>query len=470
MAGQTGANERPRAVGWRVWLWWTLASTVGWAVFGVLLGPVILVAVILLAGASLGVAFGAARGLITEVAVIGAVAGVLHGFLQWLVLRRQIERAGRWIAASAVGWTIEKATLAATGVLMGSVIGWAVSGAFFQVALLVGVVGGVVGGTVTGVLQWLVLRRQLARAGRWIVASVVSEVIGKAVLVVIGVVVGSEVGWVVGWVVGGFVTGVISGAVLVWLLRGWSSGRLGWRLSWTDASETPLSAGWRLWVWWVVAGTIGWVVYGAVFFPVLFVRSMLTNIIVEVDGVAAVFGVTVVGAVVGLGGGTVVGVLQWLVLQRRLERTGRWIVASTVGGSVAGALLMVAVAIANVDWIVDEAVLIGGAWFVGGVVAAILQWLVLRRQIARADWWIVTSTIGWAIGVAVVLLGGISVGVGEVVLAVGWAVGGVVGSAITGAVLVWLLRQRLGDADGAGGKAARVEAMGDRDSEYASAG
>ena len=41
-----------------------------------------------------------------------------------------------------------------------------------------------------------------------------------------------------------------------------------------------------------------------------------------------------------------------------------------------------------------------------------------------------------------------------------WAVGGVVGGAIAGAVLVWLLRRRLGDAEGAGSGAARVEAMG----------
>ena len=443
MAEQTGASAPARAAGWRVWLWWTLASTLGWVVFGVLLGAVILVAVILLAGASLAVAFGVARGLIVEVAVIGAVAGALHGLLQWLVLRRQIKRAGRWIAACAVGWTIEKATLAATGVFMGSVIGWAVGGSFFQVALLVGVVGGVVGGTITGVLQWLVLRRQLAGAGRWIVASVVSEVMGKAVLVAIGVVVGSEVGWIIGWVVGGCVTGAISGAVLVRLLRGWSSGQFGWSLSWTDAVETPLPAGWRPWVWWVVAGTVGWVVYGAVFFPVPFVRDMLANVIVEVDGVAAVLGLTIAGALVGIGGGIVVGALQWLVLERRLERSGSWIVACTVGGAIAGALLMAASGIANVDWIVDEAVLIAGVWLVGGMVAAILQWHVLRRQLTGAGWWLVTSTSGWAIGVAVALLGGVSGGVDEIMLAVVWTAGGIVSGVITGAALVWLLRQRV---------------------------
>ena len=39
------------------------------------------------------------------------------------------------------------------------------------------------------------------------------------------------------------------------------------------------------------------------------------------------------------------------------------------------------------------------------------------------------------------------------------AEGGVVSAATTGAALVWLLRRRLGDAEGAGSGAARVEAM-----------
>lgn len=107
--------------------------------------------------------------------------------------------------------------------------------------------------------------------------------------------------------------------------------------------------------------------------------------------------------------------------------------------------MMVAAGIANVGWFVDEAVLIGGVWLVGGVVAAILQWLVLRRQLTGAGWWLVTSTSGWAIGVAVALLGGVSGGMAEVMLAVGWAAGGIVSGVITGVALVWLLRQRVAE-------------------------
>ncbi len=74
-------------------------------------------------------------------------------------------------------------------------------------------------------------------------------------------------------------------------------------------------------------------------------------------------------------------------------------------------------------------------------------------------WWMLASVVGWGVGwvvgPAIVLFGGV---IGEMdealivlLVAVFWGVGGLVGGAITGAVLVWLLRQRLVDADGVGG-------------------
>ena len=90
MAGQTGANERPRAVGWWLWLWWMLANTVGWGVGGaaLFLGP----------WALSGLWTFTAAGL-----VAGTMGGAVAGALQWLVLKQQIARAGWWIVASTGG-------------------------------------------------------------------------------------------------------------------------------------------------------------------------------------------------------------------------------------------------------------------------------------------------------------------------------------------------------------------------------
>ena len=38
-----------------------------------------------------------------------------------------------------------------------------------------------------------------------------------------------------------------------------------------------------------------------------------------------------------------------------------------------------------------------------GAVTGILQWIVLRRQVRQAGWWVLASTAGWAGGWAVVI-------------------------------------------------------------------
>ena len=91
------------SVGWRLWLWWVLANTVGWAV-----------------GGYVGVAV-----VNTDVAwIVGAGAcGTVLGVLQWLVLRRQVARAGRWVLASTVGWIV--------GGPLAGIGGWVVLGAVY---------------------------------------------------------------------------------------------------------------------------------------------------------------------------------------------------------------------------------------------------------------------------------------------------------------------------------------------------
>ena len=165
------------------------------------------------------------------------------------------------------------------------------------------------------------------------------------------------------------------------------------------------------WLWWVLASTVGLAVGGAVGGAVGFA------VYEEPAGVAVVVGVAVVGAVFGAS----VGIAQWLVLRRQVSRAGWWVLASTVGLAVGG--------------VVVEAVLVGGALLVGetlvfavfGASVGIAQWLVLRRwQVSRAGWWVLASTVGFAV-------------TGVVVEAVFVSLAGY--GAITGGVLVWLLRQ-----------------------------
>ena len=178
---------------------------------------------------------------------------------------------------------------------------------------------------------------------------------------------------------------------------------------------------WGLWLWWVVAGVVGWGVgWGLGWSEVEFM---------SVDVAAAEYG----GVVVGV---TVAGVLQWLVLRQRMARAAWWIVASLVSGLVAGGVIYgvggdagftaeVATDL-DVGWVVEAGLY--------GAVLGVLQWLVLRGQVALSGLWVLASIVGWVVGDPVCSslmdFGALS-----------WVVFGAVYGAITGIALVWMLRQ-----------------------------
>ena len=178
---------------------------------------------------------------------------------------------------------------------------------------------------------------------------------------------------------------------------------------------------WGLWLWWVVAGVVGWGVgWGLGWSEVEFM---------SVDVAAAEYG----GVVVGV---TVAGVLQWLVLRQRMARAAWWIVASLVSGLVAGGVIYWVGGDAgftaevardlDVGWVVEAGLY--------GAVLGVLQWLVLRGQVALSGLWVLASIVGWIVGDPVCSS---LMGFGTL----SWVVFGAVYGAITGLVLVWLLRQ-----------------------------
>jgi hypothetical protein len=198
-------REQPRRKpGWGFWLLWVLASTAGWAV-GLAVGNAVLNAV------------GDAVGDAVVEAVVEAVVGAVVGVAQWLILRRQVRRADWWILASTAGWAVGWAVGGAVaGAVVGAVVGAVGSAVRFAVLLAVGdAVGGAVAGAVAGVAQWLLLRRQVRRAGWWILASAAGWAVGEAV----GLAVDWDMSRAVSSAVIGAMIGIITGAVLVWLLR-----------------------------------------------------------------------------------------------------------------------------------------------------------------------------------------------------------------------------------------------------------
>ena len=178
---------------------------------------------------------------------------------------------------------------------------------------------------------------------------------------------------------------------------------------------------WGLLLWWVAAGVVGWAAGWGLAWSEIKLWS--------VDLAAAEYG----GVVVGV---TVAGVLQWLVLRQRMARAAWWIVASLVSGVVAGGVIFgvggesgFTAEVArdlDVGWVVEAGLY--------GAVVGVLQWVVLRGQVALSGLWVLASTVGWIVGDPVCSslmdFGTLS-----------WVGFGAVYGAITGIVLVWLLRQ-----------------------------
>ncbi len=169
--------------------------------------------------------------------------------------------------------------------------------------------------------------------------------------------------------------------------------------------------GWRVWFLWLMAGAFGWGqgVYWGWYTP----TDPKTLQVIPTVILAGYLGVAV--------GGILIGVLQWLVLRRHLARSGWWVLASL------GAVAVVGVAVFGVGLVNTDVGWFGGV-SVFGTAVGVLQWLVLRRHLARSGWWVLASTVGWVVGMPL----------GDIVGPPGL---GAAYGAITGTALVWLLRQ-----------------------------
>ena len=103
------------------------------------------------------------------------------------------------------------------------------------------------------------------------------------------------------------------------------------------------------------------------------------------------------GITLGIVMGAIGGYFQWVVLRERITGTGLWGLASALGfGSAMG--LLIAAGPAEND--ATAGVVIVGSAF--GVVSGILQWLILRRKVRRAGWWLLANILGSLVGATAV--------------------------------------------------------------------
>jgi hypothetical protein len=193
----------------------------------------------------------------------------------------------------------------------------------------------------------------------------------------------------------------------------------------TNMTPPTPRADWGFGLRWAMATAVGWLV-GFVICEAFkaFFRSISSD-----------------GAVIG----TCVGIAQWLVIRPRISGTRWWIGASIVGfafGKLVGDLVVAQTGIEN-----SLITGLGGA--IIGASLGLAQWLVLRRYVAQAGWWVAASAVAWAIAWIIISWGGERAGeaVGEVVVTPASAylvglMGAFVAGLISGVALIRLFRAR----------------------------
>ena len=120
---------------------------------------------------------------------------------------------------------------------------------------------------------------------------------------------------------------------------------------------------WGFWLQWIMVTTVGWIL------GMLFIHPF---------GLAA--------------SGMAMGVLQWVILQQDIRDAQRWILASIAGWVGAWMITLLVVP--------EDARLLAG--FILGLGVGAAQWMVLRREVRWAGWWIIISALAWATGLGLV--------------------------------------------------------------------
>lgn len=193
--------------------------------------------------------------------------------------------------------------------------------------------------------------------------------------------------------------------------------------------------GWGFWLQWVTASTVAFCLNATAIGG----TARILNDISSVVGGVAVTGVTLL--VVGF----LPGFLHWIILRQWLPRAGWWVSVSGLGSFLGflaiGLGMNLAIGVAGGE---DGSAYImfpgfGVEFAFAGALAGTIQWIVLRRWVTRAGWWVVISSVGWAVaGLAYMRL----TRGNDVALPLGGAISGALSGGITGLGMVWLLRAR----------------------------
>jgi hypothetical protein len=135
---------------------------------------------------------------------------------------------------------------------------------------------------------------------------------------------------------------------------------------------------------------------------------------------------------------TLPGFLHWLILRQWFPHAGWWVLASGAGSLLGYYVMGWGLGVADTqEGTTFARFAVPASMAVAGAAVGTLQWVVLRRWVSRAGWWVLASSISWvAAEYAYLKLSR----AGDVQLLWGAVVSGTLSGAITGLTLVGLMR------------------------------
>lgn len=136
--------------------------------------------------------------------------------------------------------------------------------------------------------------------------------------------------------------------------------------------------------------------------------------------------------------GILIGFSQWVILRQYLVTSSDWVLAGGAGWAAGYALGLLLIESLSGTFLAGIA-----AYFLFGIIVALVQWQELRREIPSKLTWVVANSLGWAAGLwasqaALELFFNdpvIAPVVSTTVIAV---TSGLVAGAITGMALIWI--------------------------------
>ena len=134
----------------------------------------------------------------------------------------------------------------------------------------------------------------------------------------------------------------------------------------------------------------------------------------------------------GLVIGASIGIAQGFVLRRRIGSMGSWVLVTSAGFGVGKWMG---------EGLVQGTPAVVGHGLSGAIIGAwlgVAQWLILRRHVVHAEWWVLATIPAWALGWSLISLAEDSAGFSTSMLVGG--IGSALAGVVTGIILIRLLR------------------------------